>query len=191
MGELVCLHPAYMRGGPSSVKLGKLIFVCAVLPSQFTTGCALSTSLKGSKCVLSEQFCRSKGACIIYRYLWEKNLCSQLKNPCDLLMNSFCLGMSISWKKNHTRTVARVNHKAIRCNQTRSWLKAYRSGNIINTVPPDGTMQTYFKPYHGPINTSINFNLIYFICLQIIWNILFYLKIFPLSCHVICLSSPS
>lgn len=101
-------------------------------------------------------------------------------------MSSFHLGMSISWKENHTRTEARVNHKAIRCNQTRSGLKTYRNGNNVNAVPPDGTVQTYFKPYHGPINTTINFNLIYFICLQIIWNNLFYLKFFPslLPCNL-------
>lgn len=49
---------------------GNLVFVSALLPSQFTTGCAPSSSSKGSKCVLSEQFCGNKAACIIYRYLF-------------------------------------------------------------------------------------------------------------------------
>lgn len=49
---------------------GNWVFVSAVLPSQFTTGCALSSSLKGSKCVLSEQFYSNKAASIIYTYLF-------------------------------------------------------------------------------------------------------------------------
>lgn len=62
-------------GGLAQWSWRNLVFVSVLLPSQFTTGCALSSNSKGSKCVLSEQFCSNRTPCIIYRYLfYEKRI---------------------------------------------------------------------------------------------------------------------
>lgn len=69
-GRTCLLHPACMRGAPSSVRLRKLSLCLLSSPLSSPQGVLFLSNLGVSKCVQSGQFYSNKAACIIYMYLF-------------------------------------------------------------------------------------------------------------------------
>lgn len=71
---------------------------------------SLFSNLKGSQCVLSEQFCCRRA---VFMLLLKKNLCGQITNPRDLLMSSLLIVVSISCTEKHVRIEATVSQRVL------------------------------------------------------------------------------